>query len=416
MDRRDVGRFATQNPRGTRAAYAPSARQGGPQPAGPSAVAPYARSAYGSASACGAAKKRRTRRIVLSVAGALVAIVVLCGVAAGLWINSIDQSLGFEDKKQADELAAVLEPPRSVSAADGSGAAEGSEAFYTLILGSDARGDEASRSDVTMLVRADPAAGQVDLVSIPRDTMVTIDGYGTQKINAAYAFGGPAGAVTVVSEFAGVPITHYAEIHFDEFERLVDAIGGVDVNVPEGFDAGNGGISLTAGEQTLNGAQALAFARERYNVSGGDFSRAQAQRIIVQAVIKKVLSANPVAMVDYVGKIAECLSTDLTVGDATDLALRFHDAGSLTMYSAVCPSYASYIDGVSYVCPMFDEWRSLMQRVDAGLDPNDESAEIPAAQQAIAELGAAANSPAPRDYAGLIGGLTTDDVVPEAGD
>ena len=102
-----------------------------------------------------------------------------------------------------------------------------------------AEGDGASRADVTMLCRIDPDIATVDLVSIPRDTMVEIDGYGTQKINAAYSFGGAAGAVETVSQFAGVDISHYAEVHFEELESVVDELGGIWVNVPEAFQAGN---------------------------------------------------------------------------------------------------------------------------------------------------------------------------------
>ena len=88
--------------------------------------------------------------------------------------------------------------------------------YYVGIFGSDARkGETASRSDVTMLARIDPDKGVVDLVSVPRDTMIELEGHGTQKINAALAFGGPAGAVRALSAFAGVPITHYVEVHFE---------------------------------------------------------------------------------------------------------------------------------------------------------------------------------------------------------
>ncbi len=121
------------------------------------------------------------------------------------------------------------------------------------------------------LVRIDETAGVVDLISIPRDTMVNIEGHGTQKINAAYSFGGAAGAVSCISEFAGVPINHYVEVHFDELEAVVDKLGGIWVDVPESFSAGNGGMSFTEGQQRLNGEQALAFAREALQRLGRRF-------------------------------------------------------------------------------------------------------------------------------------------------
>ena len=88
-------------------------------------------------------------------------------------------------------------------------------------------------------------------------------------------------------------------------------------------------------------------------------------------------------------------------------------ASNLTLYSAVCPSYSFNEGGESYVCPMFNEWRDMMCRVDAGLDPNDTTAEIPQDQLSNLKLGAASNSPAPRSYEALVAnaGLTTDDVA-----
>lgn len=353
-------------------------------------------------------KKSKLPKILITVFAVLFALIVCAGIALALWVNSLNKSMGFEDEAQKQELMRVLAPSN-----DGQNAQE-SSAFYMLILGSDAReGDGASRADVTMLCRIDPDTATVDLVSIPRDTMVEIDGYGTQKINAAYSFGGAAGAVETVSQFAGVDISHYAEVHFEELESVVDELGGIWVNVPEAFQAGN--ISFDAGEQKLNGEQALAFARERHNVSGGDFGRAQAQRIIVQAIIKQVLNTPPAELPSIVGKLASSVSTDYSVTDLVSLAQTFQGK-SLVMYSAVCPSYSLSRDGVSYVATMFDEWRAMMQRVDAGLDPSDTEASIPEPQAEDERLGAASNSPAPRHYAGLAenAGLTTDDVAPES--
>lgn len=351
-------------------------------------------------------KRHKGAKIALIVVGVVLALVVAAGAALALWVNSLNSSMSLSDEdKQA--LSRVLEQPAATE--DG----QESSAFYMLILGSDAReGDTASRSDVTMLARIDPDTATVDLISIPRDTMVTIEGQGTQKINAAYAFGGAAGAVETVSEFAGVPISHYAEVHFDELEEVVDTLGGIWVDVPESFDAGNGGMAFEAGKQKLNGEQALAYARERYNVSGGDFGRAQAQRQIVEGIIKQVLECSPAELPGVIGKLAESVSTDYSVTDMVALAQQFLGK-DVTIYSAACPSYSLSQDGVSYVATMFDEWRAMMQRVDAGLDPNDESAEIPEAQANNKDLGAAENSPAPRQYEDLAAnaGLTTDDVA-----
>ena len=336
-----------------------------------------------------------------SVFIALVVILAGAGTALALYLNGINATIqGGLDDAEFKELGEQLAPAK----ADGS--------YYVGIFGSDARkGETASRSDVTMLARIDPDKGVVDLISVPRDTMINIEGHGTQKINAAYAFGGPSEAVKTLSTFAGVPITHYVEVHFEELKDVVNELGGIQVNVPESFYSDTSGISLEAGEQTLDGDQALAFARERHATRAGDFSRAQAQRMIIEAIVEKVLSKSITEIPGTVESLARCVTTDYSVTDLVSLALTFKDKG-LTMYSAACPSYTLNQDGISYVGTQYAEWQDMMRRVDAGLDPTDTSAEIPEPQASDTELGAATNAASPAEYRDLMAdALTTDDVV-----
>ena len=332
-------------------------------------------------------RKRERRRVPLPVKVLLVilALVLIVCVAVAVWAANLQSSMSLREEDRAELQEALVAPEPEA------------EAFYALIIGSDAReGDTVSRADVVMLARVDTANAKITLISIPRDTMISTGG-STQKINAFYNYGA-ASQVDVVSEFAGVDISHYVEVDFEGVEEVVDALGGVTVNVPEDISAGNGGLSLSAGEQTLNGEQALAYARERYNVSGGDFGRAQAQRQIVSAIVKEVLASGPTEMPFLISQLAESISTDLSVPDIIGYALDLSQAGSPTIYSAIVPSYAHNVGGVSYVATMYDEWRAIMQRTDAGLDPNDESAEIPAEQADDETLGAAPNGGGPRDY------------------
>lgn len=366
------------------------------------AAAPSYQPADSLARARQARKKGRGKKIALVTLAVVLVALLGAGAAVALFLNNIDNTMqdGFTEEQKVD-LKDTLAP---VDKAE--------DAYYVALFGSDAReGETVSRSDVTMLVRIDQSAGVVDLISVPRDTMVEIEGQGTQKINAAYAFGGPAGAVKTLSAFAGVPISHYVEVHFDELQTVVDELGGIDVVVPESFYADTSGISLEAGEQTLNGAQALAFARERHATTAGDFSRAQAQRLIVEAVAEKVLEASPTQIPGIVESLARCVTTDYSVSDLVSLALSFKDTG-LTMYSAACPSYTYGENGVSYTATMYREWQDMMRRVDAGLDPNDTEAVIPEPQASDESLGAATNGRSPQDYEALAAGaLTTDDVI-----
>lgn len=350
-------------------------------------------------------RKRRRRRVPLAAKVLIALLVVLLAVAGGIWawVASLEGAMSIDEEDRAELEDALVAPSQ-----------EQGEATYMLIIGSDAReGDTVSRSDVIMLARVDEDDAAVTLVSIPRDTMVTSPSGQLEKINAAYNYG-PASTVRAVSEFAGVDISHYVEVDFDGLKEVVDALGGVTVDIPEDIVAGNGGMSLSAGVQVLDGEQALAYARERYNVSGGDFGRAQAQRQIVEAIVREVLASSPMEIPGLVSQLAQSISTDLSVPDIASYALEIQRAGSpLQVYSAAAPSYALNQGGVSYVATMYDEWREMMQRVDAGLDPSDETAQVPEEQLQDERLGSATNAAGPRDYRALADGsaLTTDDVA-----
>lgn len=326
----------------------------------------------------------------------LLALIIVTAAACWAWVGGVTSSMSVDEEDRA-ALDEALVDPESAPAAD----EEGSDAFYALIIGSDARDEGVARSDAIILARVDAPAGVVSLISIPRDTMVYDEGSGVQKINAAYNEG-PAATVRAVSEFAGVDIAHYVEVSFDGLEAVVDALGGVTVDVPEDIVAGNGGMSFSEGEQVMSGEQALAYARERYNVTGGDFGRAQAQRQIVEAVVRQVLASDPLEIPGLVAQLADAITTDLSLADIVSYALELQGAeGGLTLYSAVTPSYALEQGGVSYVATMYGEWREMMRRADAGLDPATTVGTVPMEQRQNERLGAATNAAGPRDYAEL---------------
>jgi len=175
-----------------------------------------------------------------------------------------------------------------------------------LVLGSDARsGDLAepgsggpSRSDSIMLLRI--GGGANASLSIPRDTVVDIPGHGTNKINAAYALGGPALATQTVKQFLGVEINHVVEVSFENFPELIDALGGVTYKGDAVLSKINGGnanggytLRLPKGETEIDGKQALALARTRKNLRNpaeDDLTRARRQQQLVAAMKDKVTS------------------------------------------------------------------------------------------------------------------------------
>ena len=341
--------------------------------------------------------KQLAMRIIV---GALIAsIVIILGVVAygAYFVHTLNRSMSLSDH-DAHQLEETLSESNQ------------NDAFYVALLGSDAReGDYTSRADVNMLMRVDTTSRTITLISVPRDMQIDFAGQGVCKINAAYAYNGPAGAVSALRDFSGVDINHYAQIHFDELIDLIDLLGGVEVYVPESFTTS--GHTVYSGMQTLDGYEALAFTRNRYQSVAGDFGRAQAQRIVVEAIINKVLTQSPAELPHTITAIASCFSTDFKVEDIVSLASKFQ-AGDYTIYSAICPSYSFEENGVSYVGVMYDEWRTMMCYVDAGMDPAS-TEEIPKAQLDNKDLGSASNAVSTRDYASIVESsvLTTDDVV-----
>ena len=306
--------------------------------------------------------KSKTKKIILIIAIVILGILAATGIAIALYVNSLSEAIKIDDPEVSDNLKQVLTPVEADS-----------DAYYTLILGSDAReGDVTSRSDVIILMRVDPENAQLTMVSIPRDTRVEIEGYGMQKINAAYAIGGASASVDAVSKFANVPITHYAEIHFEELKKLVDLLGGVWIDVPVANDEtgeSNTGFEFEPGEQLLDGENALAFAREREGYERGDFQRSDSQRLLLNAIMKKVLSASPIDLPGVVQQAAQCASSDYTINDLIDLALKFQSSEDITVYSCMAPSSLATIDDLVFAISDEPKWKAMMERVDAGKNP-----------------------------------------------
>lgn len=209
--------------------------------------------------------------------------------------------------------------------------------------------------------------------------MIDIDGYGTNKFNAAYNYGGAAATIREATQLTGASISHYAEVNFEELVSLVDAVGGVDVMVDERIDdtdadnttdhPENPRIIIEAGEQHLNGEQALVFARSRAYVDG-DFTRTANQRKLIQALVDKVLALPVTELPGVIQAAAKCVTTDMKVNDIISLAQQFKDDGDLLMYSAMLPSVTGYVDGVSYVFADEDKVAEMMKVVDQGGDPS----------------------------------------------
>ena len=264
--------------------------------------------------------------------------------------------------------------------------------FYMLLVGTDKSADRVEnnstggvyRTDSIILARVDPLAAKLTLVSIQRDTLVDLGGdYGQQKINAAYTYGGAPLLIKTVSKLANVPIAHYAEIDFDSFTSVVDDLGGIDVNVPIDIDDELAGVSLKAGPQTINGAQALGLCRARHaydQYGAGDYYRTANERMVVGAMLKKALSGNPFLLLATLNAASASVSTDITGIELMLLGARFVGFDmSKSLYSGLEPTKSEYVGGTWYEKVDESAWQTMITRVGQGLPPYEDSSQDPTA-------------------------------------
>ena len=169
------------------------------------------------------------------------------------------------------------------------------------------------RSD-TILVLHIPASGKPLLISFPRDSYVRIPGYGMNKINAAYSFGGPALLAKTIQNDTGLYINHFMDIGFGGFVRVVNAVGGVRMCLDHKLNDRASGLHLHTGCQVLNGGDALAYVRDRHNFATQDLQREQDQRIFLKALLSKMTSPgvilNPFAALPAASGAVSTLTVD----------------------------------------------------------------------------------------------------------
>lgn len=322
-------------------------------------------------------RKRKKRKKILLISLALAVAVILCGAGAAFaYYQTLSGNL---HKGIDDDLLNALGGADAAPVYDG-------DPFYMLLMGTDGSAEreesaeyagDSFRSDSMILARIDPKGKKATLVSLHRDTLVDMGPeYGQNKLNAAHAFGGAAFTVETVSKLAGVPISHYAEINFDGFKEIVDALGGVEVEVPMEIDDEDAGGHLDAGLQTLNGDQALILCRARHaydEFGDGDTYRAANQRLVLSAIAKKMLSTDVATLTSTVTTLTRYVTTDLEITEILSIAnsMRGLDP-ERDLYTAMEPTTSSYIDGGWYEFLNEAEWKEMMSRVDQGLPPTEE--------------------------------------------
>lgn len=175
------------------------------------------------------------------------------------------------------------------------------------------------RTDTIMLVHVSQSGGKPVLVSIPRDSYVPIPGYGSNKINAAFSFGGPRLLTETVENVTGIHIDGYLEIGLGGFASVVDSLGGVDICVPRDMKDKKAGIDLKKGCQTLDGKNALGYVRSRYEDPLGDIGRANRQRQFLGALMKKAATPATVLIPWRYKGFVDASAAGVAVGDGTGM-------------------------------------------------------------------------------------------------
>lgn len=337
--------------------------RGSSRVAGRPAVGPARRSAGDASPRARIERERRKRRNKRIVIGVLIAVGVflVAGVASAAVFAKVIENNMHQDviTKSVDAKTLGL-----AQAAPG-------KPFNVLLMGADYRhGDTAYRADSIIVARVDPAARKVWILSIPRDTKVDIPGYGAQKINAAHSYGGIHGTITAVEKLTGVKINHYVEANFQGFKQVVDAMGGVWINVPVAIHDIQADDSphhraayVPAGWQRLDGEHALTFVRARHQFVDQDFHRMKDQQLFFKALAKQMASSgNFVRLPLEIAQASRYIKTDMSLGDMINTAQALRSAGSDSVYTAsVTGTWQT-----PFVYADTSQMRTLVSRMQAG--------------------------------------------------
>ena len=284
-----------------------------------------------------------------------VAVVFLFFAAAAAGALFASTSLLDKEKPKADEEHLLTAKDKST----------------IMIMGVDQREDDVGRSDTLMVTMIDPKKNKAALLSVPRDTRVKIKGHGYDKINAAYAYGGHKLSESTVEGLLGVRIDHYIIINTHSFQRIIDALGGIDINVEKRMyyedpwdDDGGLLIDLQPGKQHMDGKTAVTYVR--YRDEEGDIGRIDRQQKFMKAVVEKLTSPAVVTRLPAVIKeVMDSIETDLSFRQLLEFAGTLKNAQKNGLKTDMVPGRPLYISGISYWIP---DILKLRQTVAGTLD------------------------------------------------
>jgi LCP family protein required for cell wall assembly len=295
-----------------------------------------------------AAKPRRDRRRIRPgrALAILIPTVILLSV---LWLAlgyiAVRRGVNSANERLPAGAAAALAPQDGLLV---------SQPTQVLLLGTDgdasARRAGFRRSDSIMLMRTDPDRKRIAYLSIPRDLRVTVPGEGERKINSAFQIGGAALALRTVEQLTGLEVNHLAIVDFDDFKGVIDALGGIEVDVPKPIVSNNFDCPFDAqrcqtwegwrfgkGVQEMDGRRALIYSRIRQNrldPSDNDLSRNSRQQQVLDGIANKVTSVGTFLRLPFLGDdLVQPLTTDLSAGELLQLGwVRFRADSSRALH------------------------------------------------------------------------------------
>lgn len=303
-------------------------------------------------------KKKKTSWLPIVL---LLGAFALAAVAGAIFASS---SL-FDDKPTEKKAARMASPDKTV----------------VMLMGVDEREGDVGRSDTLMIATLDAKKHKAAILSVPRDTRVKIKGHGFDKINAAYAYGGHKLTQNTVEDLLGVEMEHYVIINVNAFTKIIDAIGGIDINVEKRMyyedpwdDNGGLVINLYPGQQHMDGKTAITYVR--YRDEEGDIGRITRQQKFMKAVMDKLTSPSIIPRIPaIIGEVVDSINTDLSVKQMIEFMAALKEAQSNGLQTEMLPGRPMYIGGVSYWIPDLSKLRATVANtLDVKISPDLRSA------------------------------------------
>lgn len=296
--------------------------------------------------------KFRVLRFLAFVGFALLFFIVMNAYLNRVYVQE-QQSAGTGASLIIDDGWVDVE---KLSHQDSEGRVVEKELFF-LLLGVDQNDGESSnftRTDTMMLVKVDFENATIDLISLPRDSRVKIDGVYT-KLNHAHSMGGIRLTMDTIRDWLNIDLDYFVEVDFEAVVSMVDAIGGVHYDVPDigmdyQYNRQDGSVDyINPGPQSLDGEEALGYLRYRKGYAQGDIGRVQAQQLFLKSVVEQIFKgAGLQQLPSYIKTVMEDVRTNIPWDQIIGMAGRVNELRGLTMNTHTIPGDGVYIDGISY--------------------------------------------------------------------